>query len=1259
MNKITKSFGVPLLIALAFFGVTPNLSAQMYAASNPQNEFRKERQFVPLSEALNAIESKYGVTISYKSELVGDKKVRTNESIAYDVDKELNETLYQSNLQFKKIGEKAFVLIPREANQVVSPEKTDANLNAVSVLKVNDVILTISVNKGELTDVLSLIEKQTNFNFVYEDFNAKKQRLISLDEEGTSLESILTQISSRTDVKFRRVDGNIYVSKRTNTEPPLIEMITSKNAKDIEVSGRVIDSNGEELPGVNILEEGSTNGTITDMNGSYRLNVADGATLVVSFIGYSTQKIVVAGRRVINITLEEDVTELSEIVVVGYGTQQKRDLTGAISSVSGKDISNAPVQSFDQALQGRSAGVSVSSPNGALNNPPVIRIRGINSINLSSFPLVVIDGVPTYTDNISTNSAPFNPLASVNPADIESIDVLKDASATAIYGSRASAGVILITTKKGGKGDMKVNFDSWVSWTDQARKNVKITGAEDFMMLKNEGLVNAGLAPAYFPTNDANGNLIDTDWGKYFFQTGFSHSNALSFSGGSNKTNYYMSIGYTDQQGFVKLNEFGRTQGRARVDHKLFNKVTVGTNVSFSNTLTTSANSGSVQGQSGDFANGPRLVLNVDPNIAPYNNDGSYNIGTGGAIGKMNNLRASPFPNLVVAMDKDRFRSEGSQIQASAYVNWEALKGLNIKTQYGIDRLSMTDEAYENPLQNPGFAVGGRAVNIQRLNTRWNWQNTAQYDFQLANDHYVSLLAGGEQQYTQVNRWGILRSNQSDPFFTNALGNFVNTVPNQDQAGRNIAIAGENYLLSYFGRVNYDFGKKYFATFNFRRDGYSAFAVGNKWGNFYGGSLGYSISEEDFWLNSSLSSKVNYLKLRTSYGLVGNNQGIDDFASLQTYSGGLYGDQATLFFFRAGNTELSWETSKKLDLGFSAGLLDDRISVDFAYYKNDVDGLILNVPQSPSKGVPSPDNNNPNIIPQNVGSMRNTGIELSLRATAIRSNDFSWIISANVTTLKNEVLSLDGDNQQILSSENVIRVGESISSLWAVPTLGVNPENGRRLFQKADGTVVQYDLSAPSSQRWTRVSDGGAVTPVNAQADGRIQGPALPKWYGGLDNTFKYKNWDLGLFMQFSGGNYIMNGTKAGLRDQRFFNFSTDVLDRWTPTNTSGSIPRLVFGDNISNGGAALSISENVEKADFLRMRNIMLGYTLPASVISRLKISSARIYGQVQNPFIITKYEGFDPEISINGNSNLTPGIDRNAIGQARTISLGVNIGF
>jgi TonB-linked SusC/RagA family outer membrane protein len=1013
------------------------------------------------------------------------------------------------------------------------------------------------------------------------------------------------------------------------------------------------------LPGVNVLLKGTSIGTSSDAEGNYQLNIPEnGGTLVFSFIGFTAQEVSTAGKTILHVSLEPEISLLNELVVVGYGTQQKRDLTGSISTISGKDLALAPVQSFDQALQGRSAGVNVSTPGGALNAPPVIRIRGINSINLSSFPLVVIDGIPTYTDNLSTNSASNNPLSGISPNDIESVEVLKDASATAIYGSRASAGVILITTKRGNKGGVKVNFDSWISVSNPYRLDqIKMLNAEQHIAVKNEARANAGLAAAYFPNYDANGNLIDTDWKDYFYQhNGFSHSNALSFSGGSEKTNYYLSVGYTKQNGIVKINEYERKNARVKIDHKLFKTFTVGTNFSFSNTSTQSANSGSTSGQTWDYANGPRLALNSEPNVSPYNNDGSYNVSPTGVLGQMNNTISANWANLAVVMDKDRFNSASSSIQGSIFANWEVIKGLNLRTQYGIDRLNVIDNTYENPLQAPGYFVGGRAVNVNRLNNRWNWQNTAQYDFTVATKHSFSLLAGGEQQYSQVDRWGLARTGQTDPFFTSAQGNFLNTLPNVSQTGADIGLQTENFLISYFGRVNYDFGKKYFATINFRRDGYSAFAKGNKYGNFYGASLGYSISDEDFWVNSPVSKVISYLKLRGSYGLVGNNQGINDFASLQTYSGGLQGDASTLYYYQSGNSNLSWETSKKSDYGFSFGLLQDRITGEFAYYRNDVDGLILDVPQAPSKGVPNP--TSANSLPLNIGSMRNTGIELSIQANLIRTNDFSWKLNANVTTLKNEVLSLNGDNQRIINTENVIEVGKSISSLWAVTTHGVNPENGRRLLEKADGTIVQYDHSAPAASRWTTL-EGTPVTAVTTLADGKNQGVALPKWYGGFDNTFGYKSFDLGIFLQYSGGNYVLNGTKAGVRDQRAYANSTDLLDRWTPENTNGSIPKAVWGDNISNGGAALSISENIEKGDFLRVRNISLGYRLPVNLLSKIKIASARVYVQVQNTFILTGYKGYDPESSVNGNSNIRPGVDRNALGQTRTVSAGINVGF
>jgi TonB-linked SusC/RagA family outer membrane protein len=625
----------------------------------------------------------------------------------------------------------------------------------------------------------------------------------------------------------------------------------------------------------------------------------------------------------------------------------------------------------------------------------------------------------------------------------------------------------------------------------------------------------------------------------------------------------------------------------------------------------------------------------------------------------MANTVQSGFYNPVVILDKDKFASIGNEIQGSAYLNWEVVKGLNLRTTYGLDRLSIETSSYQNPVNGDGFTTGGTATNSYRTTNRWNWQNTAQYDFQLAEKHNFSALVGGEQQHTQDSRWGAQRTTAADEFFDVYQGVYTNIVPANN-------LYSENYLLSYFGRVNYDFSKKYFATVNFRRDGYSAFAKGNKYGNFYGASLGYSLSEEDFWKNSAISSKISYLKVRASYGSVGNNQGIDDFASLSLYSSGLYGSSPTVFYSQAANPNLSWETSKKTDIGVSFGLLQDRINGEIVYYDNRIDGLILSVPQAPSRGIPN--NASPtgvaNTIPFNIGSMVNRGIEFSVRANVMQKTNFSWVINANLTTLKNEVTALNSESTQILAATggletvNVTKVGESIGSLLAIPTLGVNPANGRRMFQKADGTIVQYDHSAPAASRWTNVETGANATAPSQGVDGVIYGPTLPTWYGGFDNTFKYKNFDAGVFIQFSGGNYLYNGTKAGLRDMRFWNNHKDVLDRWTPENPNGSIPRVVYTDNVSNG-SSFPISENIEKGDFARIRNISLGYTFSKSLLDRIKVKNARVYAQVQNAFLITKYEGIDPEISTNGNSNTSPGVDRNSVGQARTFSVGLNLGF
>jgi len=597
------------------------------------------------------------------------------------------------------------------------------------------------------------------------------------------------------------------------------------------------------------VAKGTSQGTATDGEGRYSLSVPAGATtLVFSSVGFDSREVAIGTQSAINLTISTANTGLDEVVVVGYGTQSRRDLTGSVATIKGTEIADKPVQSFEQALQGRAAGVNITTPNGVLNNPPVVRIRGVNSISLSSAPLYVIDGIPAFSGNTSAvGSVPNNPLSNVNPSDIESIEVLKDAAASAIYGSRAAGGVILVTTKRGRKGQSRITYDAWVGWSKPVRL-YDMLGAEDYMNIKNEAVRNlnanrAAIGQAatnvegFRPSLDANGNTIDTKWYDYVYRTGFSSSNNINFSGGTEKTTYYASLGYSDQKGMIKENTFKRISSRLNVDHKVYKTFTVGARVSYSNTRNASPNTGSVADGAFGTAGIGRSPLVLPPNVAPLNLDGSYNTAaaySNGGLGPGANLNPSTglpllvgYYNPVVDLENNYFRSEGNEVQGSVYANWEIIKNLNLRTTYGINNINFEDRAFYTPLGGDGYVappgVGGTATNYFRTNKRWNWQNTIQYDRTIAENHNLSVLIGNEQQHTDIVRWGASRTAVADILFDTFEGNFTN-----------IAVAGplqgENYLLSYFGRLTYDFGKKYLASINVRRDGYSAWA--QKWGNF-------------------------------------------------------------------------------------------------------------------------------------------------------------------------------------------------------------------------------------------------------------------------------------------------------------------------------------------------------------------------------------------------------------------------------------------
>ncbi len=1039
----------------------------------------------------------------------------------------------------------------------------------------------------------------------------------------------------------------------------MMAVVSTLFAQTRQVTGKVTSSeDGSGLPGVSVSAKGSSKGTTTAADGSYKISVSDGASLVFSFVGFSSQSVAVGTRGVIDVQLQVDNTQLSEVVVVGYGTRKRQEFTGAASSVKAASIAERPVQSFSQGLTGQAAGVNITQPNGLLNNPPVIRVRGLSSLSLSSFPLVVIDGIPISTDNVSANSTTNNPLADINPSDIESIDILKDAASAAIYGSRAGAGVLLITTKRGKSGKAKVSIESWAG-VSQAVRLPDVLNAEQYMLHKNGAIANAlalnpnavaasqrnALNQSFLPSYNADGSLIDTDWYKEVYQTSFSQNHNLSINGGNEKTSYYFSAGYSDQDGFLKSNSFQRRSGRFNMDHQATKWLKLTANFNYSNTFNKAPMSGSNAGGAFNTSGLGRIAVAQVPNLPARLPDGSYNL-ENNTIGRLNNLLPAQFPNPAVVRDLDKITSENTRLIANLGAEFRLAEGLTAKTSYSWDRRNTENIRFFNPFNGDGWSVSGDAYNNTARSDNWNLINTVQYNKIFAEKHNISIVAGSDVQKTRVLNWGAQRQGLADFFFTDFQGNYGTNLA----AGNGISqVAYEAYFTSF----SYNYANKYFFSANVRRDGNSALSSENRWGDFGGASLGWTVSEEKFFKSMNLGNKISNLRLKASYGKVGNGNVPNAYGSYSTFASSLYGAAPTLAFNQAGNKDLKWETSTQTNIGLDVSFLNDRVQVEANYYYKDIDNLILNVPQSPSKGIPG------NSILANVGSMYNKGYELAVTATPIDKNGFVWTTNVNFATNENMVTSLVDANTPILTATSglettsITKVGYSAAQIYGVKTAGVNPENGRRIFVTRDGTKVQY-LHLGGANAWTTLDGKPTVSPSNQQ---QVLGNTLPTFYGGFNNTFRYKGFDLGMNFTFSGGNYIYNGSQAGLRDQRVWNNSVDVLNSWKTPGQITEIPRAIYGDNISNGSAFLNDS-NVQKGDFLRLQTATLGYKIPTN-LSSMGISSIRVYAQGTNLLLFTPYLGVDPEISSNGDSNLASGIERNSIPQGRAFTFGINIGL
>ncbi|AMM51303.1 TonB-dependent receptor [Rufibacter sp. DG15C] len=1019
----------------------------------------------------------------------------------------------------------------------------------------------------------------------------------------------------------------------------VLALITQAWAQNRTVTGRVTDAQtGDGMPGVTVQLKGTTNASPTDGDGRYEISVpSTGGTLVFTFIGYSNQEVNIGTRSTVDVRLAADQQALNEIVVVGYGTQLKKDVTSSISQVKGEAIANLATPSFDQQLSGRAAGVVVQQPSGILGAPPTIRIRGVNSISGSNSPLIVIDGVPASSGNVGAFTS-VNALADINPNDIESFEILKDGAATAIYGSRASNGVILITTKQGKQGQLKFNYDGWTGWSEATELH-DLLNAEQFVEIQNEKYRNAGSAePAKF-------DGTNTNWNDYVYRRAFQQSHTISASAGTERTKYYVSLGYSDQEGIAVANSLNRYSLRANLNQKVSNKIIwdVQTGLTHQENLGPLIGTNSLSGNT--FA-----VIRMLPNVPVYNpNDPTgYNVDatTRSSLGRGPNTItiANGIPNQMFVLENNTRAGKTYRFVGNTSLSANIIDKLTFKTLIGADFSIVDDFSFQDPRHGDGLSSGGSLTQAYSPFYTWNWQNILSYNTSFNEAHNVDATLVAEYTKSRSSFFQASGTTISDRFFNENIQ--TGTLTTQQIFGD----LEENGLASYLGRVNYNFKSKYYLGVSLRADGLSKLSPDNRWGYFPGVSAAYRISEEDFFKNSGVVDIISDLRIRGSYAEVGNSGIVSgNYGYLGSFGSVQYGGESGIAFSNTGNPNLKWETQKISDVGLDLGFFNGRLNFEFAYWKKDNDDIVLGAPTPPSLGVPG------NLIYRNIGRMVNDGLEFSVNGNVIETSAFTWNSSVNFSTQRNEVKELV-EGQDIIGAYNIIRVGESFNSIYGYMYEGVNMSNGNPIYKKANGSLVQGDINGNAY----KVYDPANPTDVSKAAslsasDKVVLGGALPTWFGGFDNNFKYAGFDMNVFFRFSGGNKIMNRTRQDLLTMLFENNGTEILGRWQSVDKpgDGQTPKLRQGRQLIINTENEASSRFVESGDFLKLSNVSLGYTIPKTFTEKYKIERVRIFAQLQNAVTISGYKGLDPEMS----SSI--GVDYNTNPQQRVLSFGVNLGF
>jgi TonB-linked SusC/RagA family outer membrane protein len=980
-------------------------------------------------------------------------------------------------------------------------------------------------------------------------------------------------------------------------------------AQNRTITGKVTDATNAPVPNASILVKGTKIGTTTNADGTYTLSVPSSAkVLVFSGVGFGELEVSIGSGSTIDASLIATNRDMQEVVVVGYGSQKRADLTGVVATVKAADIENKPFSSVDKALQGQVAGLQSVASSGTPGASQAILIRGMSSLTASNAPLWVIDGIPVNTGDASRLTTTANLLSTLNPNDIESISVLKDAASASIYGSRAANGVIVVTTKRGRSGKTRFRFDTEVGQNSIAYENDKYRplNAAEYFAITEEGLnnINAANIPQTL-AGLGKGNGVDFNWRDAVIKNGTQQQYNLSAEGGNEKTIFYVSAGYFLQDGTTINSDLRRYNGAFRVQHKATDKLTISVN----------ATGGALNSRAplagGAFGNPVLTSYFILPSRNPYNPDGTWNLSNASsAFGGLHNTLA------LTEIDK-RFLRETS-LRGNATVDYKILQNLTFKTTFAADYNILEEDQYNNPFHGDGFASNGRSLSAYTRYMNKIWTNTLDWNQNLnrSGDLVLNLQGGYEAQ-------------SSKAYFTTVQANSFPatlelTVPSNGATPFTASSTISDYtFISYFSAGNLNFQDKYILSASFRRDGSSRFGPNNKYGNFWSVGGSWNIDREKFMENVDF---ISQLKLRASYGVNGNaGIGNYDWQPLYGFTGVNYNQQPGSSPTNVGDSNLTWELNKPFNVGVDVGLLNSRLNFSVEYYHRKSEDLLLDVPLSRTSGFTT--------AKRNIGAMENKGVEVTINATPVRTKDFSWVVDFNFANNKNKVTSLPNGNE-IISGSFILREGVAAQTYYLRMYAGVDPTNGDPLWYTNDSK------SATSSNYSTSLRG--------------LTGNSLPKYFGSFTNSFNYKGFSFEAQLYYNFGNVVYDtwgGYYLGAGFGQTYNKVERVFDRWQKAGDVTDIPRYLYGGNKSFQSAH---DFWLNKGDFIRLRNIQLGYNLPKSVVSKAKINNAFFYIRGTNLFTWVRDENlpFDPEQGTNSQTNLNVFIPK-------TITAGLNLSF